>query len=273
MKTGAMIQLLSFEMGLACNLAHLHPRCPNSLGSDRYAGLPRTHLLSDEWIINTLSLFYDDHDFRGWVGFSFYNEPTLAQDRLFALVSKLKLVAPKVKFMLTTNGTKLSDDVSPFGVFDWMGVTDYGGAEQPDPEKLEALRAIIGVGRTVDKEPRGLFVSKGRLDKRMRGAGPDRSNVACVYPFQDFAIDAFGNCHLCCFDWRGQVHIGNVIIDGVSACLARWEEIVRSISGSRMTEEAPEACKHCWMTHFQRLAVLDSAARKNAKAWLNEVHK
>ena len=273
MKIGATIQLLSFEMGLACNLSHLHPRCPNTLGAERYAGLPQERKLSVEAIISTLLIFYNDYDFRGWVGFSFYNEPMLEKDSLLHLVATAKYFMPDLKFMLTTNGTRLPEDVSPFGIFDWIGVTNYGGEHAPDSKKLDALRSIIGVGRTINREPRGLFVSKGRLDHRMRDLGPERAERACVYPFQDFAIDVFGNCHLCCFDWRGRVHIGNVFIDGVSMCLMRWEEIVRSISGNYMSEEAPETCRRCWMTHFQRLALLDATARKNAKMWLREVHR
>lgn len=267
MKIGATIQVLSLEMGLACNLGHLHPQCPNSLGADRYAALPRDRRLADADIVKTAQTFYADYDFRGWVNFSFYNEPTLELERLFRLVDAVRDVAPEVKFMLLTNGTRLPEKVEPFKVFDWIGVTDYGNTETPDPIRLLALIDAVGIGHYTP-EPRGVFVLKGKLDRRMRGLGTDRSDSPCVYPFKDLTIDAFGNAHLCCFDWRGQANLGNVITDGVPEVLTRWERVVRSISGAKMTEDAPASCTCCQAIRFQRLDGLDVRAKRAAEEWL-----
>jgi hypothetical protein len=270
MKIGATIQILSLEMGLGCNLAHLHPQCPNGLGKGRYQGLPQSMRLTDESMVATVRTFYEDFDFKGWVNFSFYNEPTLELPRLFRLVDAVRDVAPEVRFMLLTNGTLLPDDLRPFEVFDWIGVTDYGGGQTPDAMKILGLYdAAHGVGRW-DPEPKGVFVTKGKLDRRMRGLGADRSHIPCLYPFKDLTIDVFGNAHLCCMDWRGLAQLGNVLIDGVPEVLQRWERMVRSISGARMTAEAPPSCRTCQSIGFQRLDTLSLRAKRAAEEWLGE---
>ena len=269
MKTGALLQILSLEMSVGCNLSSLHPPCPNSLKAARYAALPQADHLTDALIVEIVSSMRETHGFRGWVNFSFYNEPMLEYDRLLRLANLVKASNPELTLMLITNGMFLPKDPTPLQVFDWISITDYGGKESPSPNRLQALHALCGVGRWTP-DPRGVFVTPGKLDKRMRGLGPDRSERPCVYPFKDLAIDFFGNGHVCCYDWRGLAQIGNIITDGIPACLARWERIVRSIAGPRMTADAPLSCRTCTYKGFQRIETLNAVAKQAAQIWLSK---
>jgi hypothetical protein len=270
MKPGALLQMVSVEIGLGCNLCNLHPQCPNYLRDDRYAGLPTLNHMTEDLVVDVVHAFYLC-DFRGWVNFSFYNEPTLDLPKLFRIVEGVSRVAQECKLALMTNGTLLPDDVRPFKVFDWIGVTDYGDKETPHPGRLEALTALCGAGRWTP-DPRGVFVATGRLDGRRRGLGPDRSERPCVYPFKDLAVDYFGNCHLCCYDWRGTAPIGNVLTESVQVCLAQWERVVTSIARTQMTPDAPESCRRCRYKKFQQLDSLNALARTHAQEWL-DVHR
>jgi hypothetical protein len=205
-----------------------------------------------------VSLYYD-YDFRGWVNFSHYNEPMMKLDDLVGLANIVAVIAPESPRMVITNGTYLPEDPEPLRIFTEVHITDYGGSLTPSTDRLEALQRVTTVR-----------LNRGRLDKRMAGPGPDRSDRACVYPFSDLTIDAFGNMRLCCFDWEGLASPGNVFRDGLASCLAQWERTVRTISGKRMTEEAPAVCRHCRHYNFQTLARTHAGARHAAKLWLRE---
>ena len=114
-------------------------------------------------------------------------------------------------------------------------------------------------------------VNDAKLDKRMRGPGPDRADRGCLYPFSDLAIDHFGNVRLCCFDWQGLASPGNIFRDGLAGCLANWERTVRAIAQSPMAPDAPAVCRTCRHSRFQTLGRTDLPAREAAKRWLREV--
>lgn len=262
MKAGALLQMVSFETGVACNLAAEHPECPNSLGLDRYAHLDQSRRLDEVTMIGTAQRLYEDYDFRGWINFSFYNEPLLHPDRLIQLAEYVKAVAPECPLLLITNGTRFPDDLTPFRLFQAVHVTDYGGHLSPPADRLQALRDVCPV-----------VVNPGRLDGRLSIVGRDRRDRACVYPFQDLAFDHFGHAHLCCFDWRGLASPGNLFSDGLDRCLERWLEMVLAISGPTMTAEAPATCRTCRHRHFQSVPRFHAPARRMALAWLKEVHR
>jgi hypothetical protein len=270
---GHLLQMVSVEVGMGCNMSAVHPRCPNNIGTERYAGLSRKHLLDDDTILAGLGELHRDFGFNGWVNFSFYNEPLLQRERLFALIPQIAEVVPGASFMLITNGTLLPEDLEPFRAFRGVWMTNYGGDWTPDPVKVERLKTIIGDGIWPTRErPSGLFVSPGNLDIRMRGPGKDRSSRACVLPFKDLAFDGYGNAHICCIDWRGDVKLGNMR-DGIAPILQQWERTVRSISGTHMTEDAPATCRSCRFVGFQRLNNFDPKARQRAKIWLREMEE
>lgn len=259
MRIGETIQIVSLELGTGCNLVHLHPQCPAALGLSRYDALPRPMRLTADMAVDTVRELHDDFGFRGWVNLSHYNEPLMTPHVTLRAASLLAQTLPDLPRMLITNGTRFPEDVTPLGVFTRVYVTDYGGHLSPDPSVLEALRAVTEV-----------VVTTGKLDDRMGEPGPDRSDRACVYPFRDLTIDAFGNVRLCCFDWQGLASPGNIFLDTLSTILAQWVTTVRCLSGVRMTDDAPAVCRTCRRVRFQTLSRAYPPARAAAKAWLQE---
>lgn len=263
----SMLQIVSVELGVGCNLSDEHPQCPNSLGVDRYASMPTASLLTDHDIIQ-LYTELSHLGFGGWVNFSFYNEPLLQINRLLALIPRIQSVLPSSPLMLITNGVLLPTDLTPLTVFQGIWVTDYGDNWTPSPRRLSELRQLLGEGTWPrEEQPRGLFVSPGRLDRRLKGPGKERRERPCVLPFKDLAFDAFGRAHICCVDWRGNVALGDAR-DGLVPLLTRWEQVVRTIAGTHMTDDAPPTCVRCRFAGFQRLHSFNPAARRRAEAWI-----
>jgi hypothetical protein len=227
-----MLQLLSFEISDRCNLASAHSRCPCHLGLARYSHLDTSHLLDDATIIETARRFYREFGFRGMIAWHYYNEPLLQAERMFGLIARIRCAVPESRFLLWTNGTLLPADCSAFAAFAEIHVTDYGGANPP--RNLDALRATC---------PR-VIVERGNLDGRLAGLGEPADNP-CKRPYTEFGVDAYGNCHLCCVDWRGLASQGNVLRDGLDACVSKWAAMAGAVCGDRMTAEAPEACRRC----------------------------
>jgi hypothetical protein len=230
----AGVQLLVFEIGEGCNLGHLHDRCPNHMGVDRYERLDCSHLLDDATIIETAKTFYGQHGFAGMVAWHYFCEPLLYAERMFGLIARIRHAVPQSRFLLWTNGTQLPSDCAAFAVFDRIQVTDYDDDESP--RHLEALRRAC---------PR-VDVQWAQFDGRLTGLGePPGSDRPCKRPYTEFVVDCFGNVHLCCQDWRGLASPGNVLRDGLDACVAKWRTLARSVVGERMTPDAPEACRRC----------------------------
>lgn len=266
MSVAALLQMVSVELGVGCNMAAEHPQCPNSLGVSRYKAMSSAPLLTDAEIV-ALYQEFGQLGFGGWVNFSFYNEPLLQVNRLLALIPQIRCVLPDAPFMLITNGTLLPTDVTPLRVFRGIWVTDYGDRWTPNPHRLSELKQMLGDGTWQrHARPFGVFVSQGKLDRRLKGPGKDRRDRPCVLPFKDLAFDAFGGAHLCCIDWRGDVELGNAR-DGIAPLLERWESVVKTIAGERMTEDAPPTCVHCRFAGFQRLNEFDPTARQRAGTW------
>ena len=101
--------------------------------------------------------------FRGFVGFHFYNEPTLYPDFIHSVIC----ARPELRYMLWTNGDAL-DGLGE--LFDWVEVTDYTSPVYDDR---------LGI---YDNEP--------------------HAKAACYRPDVELAIDCDGGVHLCCQDWR-----------------------------------------------------------------------
>ena len=260
------LQILSIETDHRCNLAGQHAACPASLGPGRYTALPSHVRLMDLDIVALVAALRHRHGFAGWVNLSFYNEPLVHADRLFRVAARL--AGDGARLMLHTNGMLLPEDAEPFRPFDVIWVTDYGGAHAPDPARLDALRAVCGEGVwPAGGRPHGVIVTKGRLDGRMQGPHSERSNRPCRLPLKDWPIDACGNAHLCCLEWRGAVPLGNVLLDGIEPVLARWIDTVRQIAGPTMTPAASSGCRHCRFAGFQRVPVLDPVLAARAVAW------
>jgi radical SAM protein with 4Fe4S-binding SPASM domain len=216
-----------FEIITECNLGHIHDKCPN-LHPDRYKYIDKLKPITDDKIINLVIEAYDDWGFEGHIGFHFYNEPLMAKERMLLLIKQIKKVVPRAKFVLWTNGLLLSNDCSDLSVFDIAYVSNYYAQNFDRIKKVIPVVNIIG----------------GTLDDRI-DPGIKISNAPCRRIYGEFIVDYYGNVHICCYDWRGEVKVGNVWNESLTEIHVKWERIRNSISGRTMSNDAPEICKKC----------------------------
>ena len=219
-------QILSHELGSGCNLSKQHNLCPASR-PDRYELLDTTRELDDDIILNNLKIGYG-LGFRGYAAFHFYNEPTLQWNRLVGLVLKMKSQIHQSRALLWTNGTQLEPGkMEELKLFDMMVVSNYF-------QRDLAFLYKTGVR---------LWIQRGRLDKRMSKL--DRPNgIKCYRPFNELIIDNFGNGHLCCADYRGEISLGNVFDIGYRQIIKNYLKLRNQVA---FVGPSPELCRRCWI--------------------------
>lgn len=235
----AVVQLLQFELGGGCNLVDQHPQCPSGNGR-RWADLPLGGLMDDDTIVRSAVSAYRDLGFTGMVGWAYYNEPTLQADRMFCLMERIKAEVPEARFLLWTNGTMIPEECEAYRDFAHIIITGYGERSQCGADRL--------VAKGIDCEYR----RNPRLDNRLEDVVPADQDAPCLRPFVEFVIDAYGNTHLCCYDWQGHGTWGNLQIDNIGTLARRWRRQLPEIVGDRMTCNAPDACRACghrWNTY------------------------
>jgi hypothetical protein len=223
---------LIFEIGKTCNLGKLHAECPN-LNPDRFSRIISDQTVPDSLVIELAAEAYQVHGFRGRIGWHYYNEPLMAEARMWRLMDAIDARVP-ARYTLWTNGTRWPKKPENLARFEGVHVTDYGVPDQPIDR--EAWRQVV---------PHVQFQS-WRLDDRVT-VDPQDSLYPCRRMFTEFIVDYYGNVHLCCYDWRGLGSPGNVHTDSLADLAKRWQAIRESISGSMMTPDAPEVCRRCAM--------------------------
>lgn len=174
------IQHLSIEIGQACQLSHLHTRCPahgrvtnrDRLSTERIAEVVRAALALG---------------FGGWVGFHFYNEPTLYTARMREVMDAV----PEARYMLWTNSTGPVD-----ARFGWVQRSNYA-----DPDYQFDARLT---NYDTTHEPR---------------------HGMCQRPYVECAIDYSGRVALCCQDWRLSASPADVSTDDPTDALLAWRTL------------------------------------------------
>jgi hypothetical protein len=229
MKTGlAYTQFISFEIGRVCNLAEAHRGCCPSADFNRYGRLDTSSSLSDDVIVDCIRSAYD-MGFHGQIAFHYYNEPMLSWGRLKSLIARIQQEVADARFCLWTNGTILPDDISELSVFSSIWVSNYAGRD---------WKAILkATGSDIQ-------VMDGRLDAR-KTIRQRVDNGPCVRPFNELVVDHYGNGHLCCADWRGEIHLGNVQSDGFESVVDQYLTLREQISMPTLPEDAPVLCRVC----------------------------
>lgn len=224
---------LIFELGQACNLGKVHAACPN-LSAERYSHLDTRVVLNDVTIIATAVRMYREFGFHGLVGWHYYNEPLLQQDRMFRLMTEIRKDVPEARFVLWTNGTMFPEDISQFTQFDQIHVTSY-----TPPNSPEHLNQLVTLCPDVK-------VRSVPLDSRLT-ATQKFSRLPCLRMYTEFIIDHHGNVHLCCYDWKGLASIGNIFTTGLTDLVAEWQSTRETMNGIAMSADAPEVCQVCSM--------------------------
>lgn len=226
-------QYLILELGRTCNLGKLHPACPNR-SRERFAHINRGRTLDNHTIYAAVQRMYREFGFRGLVGWHYYGEPLIQQERMFQLMDHIRDEVPEARFVLWTNGTLLPEDCSRFRAFEQIHVTDY---EVPDqPVNLAALSRAVPDAQIHRWPLDGRLTAKRQFCRR-----------PCLRMFTEFIIDHHGNVHLCCYDWKGLASPGNIFSERLDTLVARWQRTRAAIAGRAMTREAPDICLYCSM--------------------------
>ena len=209
-----------------CNLGREHTRCPNGT---RVATGPSS--LADAVIVASIHAAYRRFGFTGLVGWHYYNEPMLSQDRMYSIMEQL----PHARFVLWTNGT-----VKPDGrveMFEQIHVTDYGSVH-------EGYRGLPN-----------LIISKPRFDGRLKDSTTnDPNDLPCWRQHVEFIIDAWGTAHLCCQDWRREIVLGNLWYVPFASVLASRAQILRQMRLGNY----PPRCTRC-QGKLKHLPVFDKS--------------
>ena len=225
-------QLLSIEITTECNLGTMHSKCPNQ-SSERYRYVNTMRSLSDELIVILVTRMYREFGFRGVIAWHYYCEPLCASQRMFRLMGLIRQQVPEARFLLWTNGTLLDEDLSVYDQFAGIVMTYYGHGNL---RRMEALAT---------RHPKAC-VARWSLDGRLEIEGAE-TNSPCTRPFAEMIIDYYGNLHACCYDWRGQVAIGNIHSSPMECLVSRWQSLRDKLLGPVMSPDAPMTCRTCRM--------------------------
>ena len=246
-----MLQMLEFELGTQCNLGAEHTECPN-MREDRFGTLDVSQEMDDATIIDAAVKAYTELGFTGLVGWIYYNEPLCQAKRMFRLMNEIKSKAPAARFILWTNGTLIPEECGHFLAFEQIVVSDYGEESQRGVERLTAKNV-------------GCKVVTNDFDKRLHQIEPADKTAPCLRPFVELIFDAYGNSHLCCYDWQGEATLGNVTIEPFADIADRWRTQLPGIAGHEMNGEAPKFCGECghrWDKYQQHDNTIVARARR-----------
>ncbi|NCC33904.1 MAG: hypothetical protein EOM24_18090 [Chloroflexia bacterium] len=215
-------RLLSIEIGTRCNMAKRHTLCPINQQRDTF-GFP---LLTDARIVRVIA---DAHraGFRGLVGFHYYNEPMLYWGRIKRLVASARIETPEARYILWTNGTILPDDFADERIFSSIVVTDYNG----DGHRWDGLADHVAI-------------MPPSLDRRASYPQDKHRTGPCELLYREMPIDAWGNVHLCCYDWQGRHTVGNVQRDSFPDIVRAWQEVRKALATEDRNSD-PEPCRSC----------------------------
>jgi len=221
---------ITFALSNICNLADEHKRCPLS---DPVMSKKTT--LPTKVILETLEIA-KKYDFRGCVGFHWYNEPTL-DPRLSYLLKTTKEYLPHCTTFITTNGTLLTrqlvNDLIDLGL-DWAMVSIYSKAED------ERLRR-----EGIFKAPINITGKMQRLDGRLNLYGRDlKKHKPCYAPLYELMITHDAKLGLCCFDWKQSETFGSLLDNNIEELLQKpeiWDAYERLSKANRFMN----VCKGC----------------------------
>ena len=221
------LNLLSFEIGPACQLTNLHKECPINL-PERHPNPSFGHL-TPSLIARSIDQA-QEMGFQGWAAFHYYNEPLLYMKQILEVMDLTRYD----KFLLWTNGLLLAEHHSILDRFHTIHVTDYQLPDNPDFQKLMAEHPTVN-----------WIIRNINLDDRIEISEPIRETVSCTRPeYLELPIDYYGNIHLCCYDWRGDTQIGNIIDRELPEIIhsSTFQSVLVALKGGA---DPPSICKSC----------------------------
>jgi hypothetical protein len=217
-------QFFILEAGSECNLGYCHAKCPNQT---RKKGVRK---LDEDTMVGLAIEAYSAHEFRGLIGFHYYNEPLVESALVFRVMQRVRMTIPLSRFILWTNGL-LRPDMPEIAMFEQVYVSNYYDQEPVLREYFRHNPHVSIFTPTFDD----------RLAARL---GPD-SSLFCRRPLIEFIIDAWGRCRLCCQDWKGDVDLGDIWNHSLKECLEKRDAVLRTVCSKAMKPEAPPRCRQC----------------------------
>tara|TARA_B100002003_G_scaffold251738_2_gene297103 strand:- start:3010 stop:4344 length:1335 start_codon:yes stop_codon:yes gene_type:complete len=228
-----LTQFLNFEIGRSCDLAREHKSFCPSIDRDRYGTLSIEKILKDELIIESIK-YAVNLGFKGFIGFHYYNEPTLFFDRIMRIVAAVENIYDTPRFCLWTNGTYLDENLDNLKHFERIVISNY---QKKDWSYIEKFMKKNGELQTMG----------GELDQRKYNFDIDDEVAPCFRPLVELIIDYYGNGHMCCMDWKGEINLGNIQIEGFKYIVDKFLQVRDQLLLSPISEESPLLCKQCKM--------------------------
>jgi hypothetical protein len=221
------LNLLSFDVGLKCQLWKLHKECPIN-AEERHPNKSFGHLTPA--LVAQVIDQAQELGFKGWVTFHYYNEPLLYMDE----ISEIMRLSSYDKFLLWTNGLLLAEHQSSLERFHTIHITDYQLPNSPDFQKIMAEHPGIN-----------WVIRKISLDARFSSTEKTQAEVYCTRPeYLELPIDYYGNIHLCCYDWKGATQIGNILERKFSDSI-QSNTFKALLAGLKSGAKVPNVCKSC----------------------------
>ena len=219
-------QMVCFEIGSRCNLTKQHPLCPSATRSHKGKAI------TDDLVVSLATEMYETHEFRGFVAFHMYNEPMLQSERIFNVMERIKANILFARFLLWTNGTITPND-KRMALFSQVTCSDYNGRKEELEQYYKKYIPVVNV-------------FSPSFDGRLHDVTTNSKDyVRCLRPLIELIVDNFGQIHICCQDWRGEIFLGNVWDENLTTILDRRRSMLETICGQHMTENAPERCLKC----------------------------
>lgn len=222
--------LLTFEACVECNLADIHPQCPNR-HPERWSSVDTSTPLSDEKIVEIAVEAYTKLGFHGMIAWHYYNEPLVARNRIIKLSKEIRRIVPESRFLLWTNGELIQSDDTELGIFETINISNYFGKDFGFVNKLAPYSYVCDFD--------------AKLDGRLNIQGEESDNP-CFKMFNEIIFDFYGNVRICCMDWKGNVRIGNINTYPLEILVERFNEVRNQIVPV-MKPTAPLTCRRCNM--------------------------
>jgi len=209
-----------------------HALCP-AWSPERFLHVDTSAIMTDELIVKTAVALRKDFGFRGFFGWTHYNESLLFKERVEWLMDAIDKECPSARYLLITNGTKLMDVGLPFlSRFERISISNYGVVRESD---VQAIRDVTNV----------VFTQESMDDRIKRYKMRDfRNDRACMRTLVTLPVDYFGNVRLCCIDWKGESTLGNLRTTPLSIVEERLH-LARKATVGGITQDAPIACQRC----------------------------
>jgi len=255
------IQFLSIEIGRECNYAELHKGSCPSCDMDRYGDMDISSEMTNVEILETIRKSYE-MGFNGFIAFHYYNEPMLFIGRIEIIIQNVKKEFENARFCLWTNGSKLDDNLDKMELFDSIYITQYTKNEH------------FGHVRKYMKETAKICTLVGNLDNRKNNFKINDNLDLCLKPFNEMIIDFYGNIHMCCMDWKGEIKLGNIKTDSFDNIHKKFFKIREQLITSPISDKSPDICKKCQSKtqydKFLRFINGDEKITSDAKEYIKE---